>query len=113
MQSILIIVNFQSCIVCQLTKKQLWSDENILNWLFFFRFGSKNSATLLSVAEFFTFGTLFLKNVTSDLCEVSFHALGVFLVNDMKQFLHLFTDVFYLIMGIGVEEYFLQQVVIF
>lgn len=87
--------------------------EALLKGIEFFRYNQNNPQRRLSVAEDFSGETLFLKNVTSDLCEVCFYALGIFFINDVKQFFHLFADVFYLIMGIRVEEYFLQQIVIF
>ena len=66
------------------------------------------SATLTSAALDFYIAA----HIVADLRQIALHALGILLVDDFEQFLQLRTNLRDLIVGIGVEEDFLQQVVI-
>ena len=47
------------------------------------------------------------------LCEIGFHAFRVFVIDDLQEFLQLRSYLCHLTACVGVEEDFLQQVVIF
>ena len=52
-------------------------------------------------------------DVVADLREIAFHAIGIFVVDDLQQLFQLRTDLGDLIVGVGVEEDFLQEIVVF
>ena len=52
-------------------------------------------------------------DVVANLGEVALHARSIFLVDDFEELFQLGTDLRHLVVGVGVEEDFLQQVVIF
>ena len=51
-------------------------------------------------------------HIITDLREIAFHAVGIFVVDDLQQLLQLRTDLGDLIVRVGVKEDFLQQIVI-
>ncbi len=82
-----------------------------MSGLFFF------AATVLQQRETRR-GTLFLylniaSDVVANLLQVGLHAVAILLVDDFEQLLQLGTYLADLVVGVGVEEYFLQQVVVF
>ena len=56
---------------------------------------------------------MLLAHVVANLCEVALHAVGILVVDDFEQLLQLGAYLAHLVVGVGVEEYFLQQVVVF
>ena len=52
-------------------------------------------------------------DVITDLRKISLHAVSIFGIDDLEQFLQFSTDLRHLIVGVGVEENFLQEVVVF
>ena len=71
-----------------------------------------------SIFQFFNLSILLVNNlyialhVIANLREIALHALSILVVDDLQKFLQLRTDLTHLVVGIGVEEDFLQQVVI-
>ena len=51
-------------------------------------------------------------DVIPNLRQVAFHAIGVFLVDNFQKFFELRSNLGYLVVRIGVEQDFLQQVVV-
>ena len=51
--------------------------------------------------------------IVTYLCQITFHAVGIFVVNDFEQLLQLCPNLRHLVVGVGVEQDFLKQVVIF
>ena len=47
------------------------------------------------------------------LCQVCFHAYSILVVDDVEEFLQLGAYLRHLVVGVGVEENLLQQVVVF
>ena len=52
-------------------------------------------------------------DVVANLGEIAFHAIGILVVDDLQQLFQLCTDLGDLIVGVGVEEDFLQEIVVF
>ena len=52
-------------------------------------------------------------DVVADLREIAFHAVGIFVVDDFQQLFQLGAYLGHVLRGVGVEEHFLQQVVVF
>ena len=50
---------------------------------------------------------LMCKHMSAYLREIGFHAVGVFVVNDLQEFFQLITYLRHLVMGVGIEEYLL------
>lgn len=50
--------------------------------------------------------------VVAYLGEVALHAFGILVVDNLEQLLQLSADLRHLVVGVGIEEYFLQQIVI-
>lgn len=51
-------------------------------------------------------------HVVANLGEIGFHALGILLVDDFQEFFQLGANLADLVVGIGVEQDFLQQIVV-
>ena len=51
-------------------------------------------------------------NVITDLRQITLHALGILVVDNLKEFFQLCSNLSYLVVGIGVEEDFLKQIVV-
>ena len=51
-------------------------------------------------------------DIISNLREVAFHTVGILVVDNLKQLLQLGTYLRHLVVGLGVEQDFLQQVVV-
>lgn len=52
-------------------------------------------------------------DVGAYLGEICFHAGGVFIVDDGEEVFELLANLIDLVVGVGIEEHFLQQVVVF
>ena len=53
-----------------------------------------------------------LLHIVANLCEISLHALGVLIVDDVYQFAEFFAYLCHLSAGVRVEQYLLQQIVV-
>ena len=51
-------------------------------------------------------------DVVSDFRKVTFHALGILVVDDFQELFQLRTNLRHLVVGIGVEQNFLQQIIV-
>lgn len=51
-------------------------------------------------------------HVIADFCQIALHTFAIPLVDNLQQFFQLRTDLCHLVVGIGVKEDFLQQVVV-
>ena len=51
-------------------------------------------------------------DIIAYLREIAFHAVGILVVDDFQEFFQLRTNLRHLVVGVGVEKDFLQQIVV-